>query len=169
MTTKRISQDSKEAFRNPWVLGLIGAIVLVFGVNAAFITTAFMTNPGLVDKDYYEKGRDTERNFTKKIAMEKRLGWNFNMAFPEEIILNNDGTFNLSVTDKAGLPVRNAKVTLQAYRPSDAHADFHLDMTEIAQGIYQTKAKFPLKGIWEVTTVVALGEDALQRTSEPRH
>ena len=164
MNAKRISQDSKEAFRNPWVLGLIGAIVLVFGVNAAFITTAFMTSPGLVDKDYYEKGRDMEQHFSEKIAMEHRLGWTFSMAFPEEIILNTDGMFNLNLTDKAGLPVRGAKVTFMAYRPSDASADFQQEMVEIAHGIYQAKAAFPLKGIWEVTTVVELGQDKLERT-----
>lgn len=46
----RFSQSSNRAFRNPWVLAWIGGFLLVLGVNIAFIVTAIMTNPGLVEK-----------------------------------------------------------------------------------------------------------------------
>ena len=76
---KYFSQDSKQAWRNPWVVGWIAALALVIAVNAAFIITAAVTNPGLVEVDYYEKGRDHERNFQARRAMQNRLDWQMDM------------------------------------------------------------------------------------------
>ena len=56
MTTNAgtISQSNNRAFRNPWVIAWIALVVIVLAVNIAMITLAVTTNPGLVDKDYYE-------------------------------------------------------------------------------------------------------------------
>lgn len=160
-TAKRISQDNKEAFRNPWVLGWISAIVLVLSVNVLFISTAFVTSPGLVEKDYYEKGQDHEKNVIKKATAQERTGWMLNPVFPAEILINQTVTYSLNVIDKVGLPLRDAKVTLKAYRPSDASADFQMEMSEVSPGIYQTTAAFSLKGAWELTATVEQGEESL--------
>ena len=49
-----ISQDNKQAMRNPWLLGWLGILAVVITVNIIFIVTAFKTYPGLVDDDYYD-------------------------------------------------------------------------------------------------------------------
>ncbi len=159
---KRLSQDNKQAFRNPWVIGLIAGIVLVVGVNAAFIVTAIMTNPGLVEENYYEKGRDREQNFKSKLDARNRLGWQMKLDMGNDTIVGRPTTYHFSVVDQVGLPVRGATALLKAYRPSDASADFELAMDEIAPGLYVAKAAFPLKGIWELTAQVKQGEDSLE-------
>ena len=40
-----ISQHSKKGLRNPWLLGMIGLIILVLGVNGAFIWFAMFPMP----------------------------------------------------------------------------------------------------------------------------
>ena len=77
---KFLSQDNKQAFRNPWVIGWISAILLVIAVNVVFIFTAAITNPGLVEADYYEKGQDHEKNFRSKQAMANELGWQMSLG-----------------------------------------------------------------------------------------
>ena len=57
MSNKKISQDNPNAWRNPWVLGWLALVAVVLVVNAVMITIAFVTNPGLVTEDYYEKGQ----------------------------------------------------------------------------------------------------------------
>ena len=54
-----ISQHSKKGLRNPWLLGMIGLIILVLGVNGAFIWFAMHNRSTLVDRDYSTKDRKT--------------------------------------------------------------------------------------------------------------
>jgi nitrogen fixation protein FixH len=161
--TAFISQSNKSAMRNPWVLGWLGAITLVLVVNIAFITTAFMTNPGLVDDNYYEKGRDHERHMQNKIATRNTLGWNMHFLVPETIHAGEATTLRFSANDRNGAPLRDAVVTIQAYRPSDASADFSIEMDASAEaaGIHEQEVTLPLKGIWDLNAKVVRGEDAL--------
>jgi len=158
----KISQDSKSAMRNPWVLGWLGLLIAVIGVNVAFIVTAFKTSPGLVDESYYAKGRDVEKNFHQKLEARNRLGWDIRLQTPEEIILGRPANYIINVVDSVGMPLKDAKVMLQAYRPSDASADIRLDMESIGNGIFQTKLHLPLKGIWDLKVKISKGDDELE-------
>jgi len=157
-TAARFSQSNKRAFRNPWVIGWIALVVIVLAVNIAMITLAFTTNPGLVDKDYYEKGRNFENNVQKQIAARNALGWTGNLDIPDALSRNHASPIRFSVVDEKGLPLGNLKVTLINYRPSDATADFISEMNEYSPGQYQATVTYPLKGLWEVTLHVDRGD-----------
>ncbi|WP_428624204.1 FixH family protein [Sedimenticola sp.] len=157
-----ISQSNKQAFRNPWVLGWIGLLFVVVLLDAIFIITAFNTSPGLVDKDYYEKGRDVEKNFLKKQQARNRLGWETNLNLPEKIIAGQVTRFDLSISDSAGIPLPGATVHLQAYRPSDASADYNTDMEKVSDGVFRSSATLPYKGIWDIKILVQKGADKLE-------
>ncbi len=154
------SQSNKRAFRNPWVLGWLGFLLLVIGVNAGMIITAVVTNPGLVESDYYEKGRDFERNVAKQLAARSALGWTLSLEPPERARINRPAPHRLTVVDKVGQPLTGATVELHAYRPSDAAADFTVPLTETLPGQYSADIAFPLKGIWDLKVHVSRGEDA---------
>ncbi len=157
-----ISQNSKQALRNPWVLGWLGLLITVVLVNVAFIVTAFNTTPGLVDKDYYEKGRDVEKNFLKKKQMHARLGWEAKLTLPDEVYVAQETSFSVNVVDAAGMPLRGASARIQAYRPSDADADYITDMSVVADGVFQSRLSLPLKGIWDIRILVKRGEDEME-------
>ncbi|HEY0721660.1 MAG TPA: FixH family protein [Gammaproteobacteria bacterium] len=157
-----ISQSSKRAFRNPWVLGWIALVVIVLGVNIAMISLAVTTNPGLVDKDYYEKGRDFENNVQKQIAAHNALGWSGRLDTSGQPRRGQTTPMRFSVVDNKGLPISNLKMTLVSYRPSDVSADFNVDMKEFAPGLYQADVSYPLKGLWEVTVRVDHNEQRLE-------
>lgn len=158
---KYFSQSSKQAWRNPWVVGWIAAIGLVIAVNTVFIVTAIVTNPGLVEEDYYEKGRDHEKNFLVKRAMQNRLDWQMDLQLSVKPKVGEPTRVTFSVSDKAGVPVADSNVTLKAYRPSDSGADFQREMELIAPGLFSTEVVFDLKGIWDLTAMVKQGEDNL--------
>ena len=162
--SKRISQDNPSGWRNPWMLGLLALISVVLLVNITFITLAFVTSPGLVTEDYYEKGQDHEENVRKRIAARSQLGWSYNFDFPQNPLLNRSETYRVNFVDKAGLPLSKAMVTLKAYRPSDASADFNINMAETIPGVYEAAVSYPLKGIWEITIDVKRGEDVYDFT-----
>jgi nitrogen fixation protein FixH len=157
-----ISQDNKHAMRNPWVLGWLGLLLTVIAVNVAFIVTAFNTNPGLVEEGYYEKGRDHEKNFQKRLEARNRLGWDIRLQSPEQVVAGKAAPYSVNIVDKVGMPLRDAEVTLQAYRPSDASADIHTTMELVATGVYQARLNLPLKGIWDLRVTVRHGEDKLE-------
>lgn len=157
--SKRISQDNPSGWRNPWMLGLIGLIVVVLSVNIGFITLAFVTSPGLVDKNYYEKGQEFEANVLKRIAARNQLGWEYQTDFPQNPLINRGETYRVNLVDKAGVPLDHAIVFIKAYRPSDASADFNVEMSETIPGIYEAQVAYPLKGFWEITVDIQRGED----------
>ena len=155
------SQSSNKALRNPWVIGWLSILLLVIVVNAAFIITAFMTNPGLVDEDYYEKGKDHERTVQTKIANRARLGWQIDLKTSDKIVANKTTTIHLDLKNRDGDLIAADAVTLFAYRPSDVNADFRQQMENLAPGRFVTTIKFPLKGVWDIRATVRSGEDAL--------
>ncbi len=155
MNSKAISQANKEGLRNPWVLGWIALVTVVLLVNAVMITLAVVTNSGLVEADYYEKGQDLERNIIKKRIARHALGWKFKLDLPQELILGQVHTLRFNVVDRVGLAVEDLHVEMQAYRPSDADADFRVTMQAFAPGQYQAQAIFPLKGRWELKLKVS--------------
>ncbi|VAX13150.1 hypothetical protein MNBD_GAMMA24-2551 [hydrothermal vent metagenome] len=155
MNSKAISQANKEGMRNPWVLGWIALVTVVLLVNALMITLAVVSNSGLVEDDYYQKGQDLERNFIKKRTARHALGWNFKLDVPQELVIGQVHTLRFNVVDRLGLAVDDLKVEMQAYRPSDADADFRMVMQAFAPGQYQAQAIFPLKGNWELKLKVS--------------
>ncbi|MCW9025641.1 MAG: FixH family protein [Gammaproteobacteria bacterium] len=157
-----ISQSNKQAMRNPWVLGWLGLLAIVLVVNIGMISTALITSPGLVEQDYYEKGRDHEENFLKKQAARNALGWNFKLDVPAKILLGQSAILRFSVVDKVGVPLDDIKVDVKAYRPSDVTADFNVVMDSFAPGQYQTKVNFMLKGIWELKVKVTQGSETYE-------
>lgn len=157
-----ISQDNKEALRNPWVLGWLALLITVIAVNVAFIVTAFNTTPGLVDKNYYEKGRDQDANYQKKLEARSRLGWNISLQTPNKIAQGVEGNYSVNVVDRIGNPLKGAIVKLHAYRPSDAEADFVTDLSPVADGVFQSRLQLPLKGIWDINVTVSQGEENLE-------
>ncbi|OOZ41041.1 hypothetical protein BOW53_05445 [Solemya pervernicosa gill symbiont] len=161
-----LSQSSKKAFRNPWVIGWITLILIVLGVNIAFISLAVVTNPGLVSDDYYERGQDHEKNINTRKAARSALGWQVSLDVPTDTTLGRETPFRFTAVDKVGRPLVDGSATLHAYRPSDAAADFEVAMFEKRPGQYVAPVVFPLKGYWRVIITLQRGEDSWELTEK---
>ncbi len=167
MTTQnQFSQDNPRAWRNPWVIGWISLVLVVLGVNIFMISLAFMTSPGLVVEDYYEQGRDYEQQINQKLAAWNALGWTVQNDFPAKPVMHQAQPYRITLVDKQGLPLTQAKIRFKAYRPSDVAADFSQAMKEVHPGVYETKVNFQLKGAWEVNIYIDHNDDSYQ-TSTP--
>jgi len=158
------SQSNKEAMRNPWFLALIGLVAVFLIVNIVFITFAITSNPGLVADDYYEKGREYEKNVVTRLAARNNLKWETKMEIPKQIYTNRPDVYRFSAVDSRGVSIMDADVKFVIYRPSDADADFVKPVEQIAPGLYQTKLNFPLPGIWDINLKVTHGEAVYHQT-----
>lgn len=155
----KISQDNPRAWRNPWVIGWVSLVAIVLLVNITMISLAIFTNPGLVSEDYYERGRSYEKTVISKNAARDALGWSVTADFPTSPVINQTEKYRFNIVDKNGVPISHATATLNAYRASDANADFAVTMHEIVPGVYAGDVNFPLKGQWEIIINLKQGEN----------
>jgi hypothetical protein len=153
-----ISQDSKKAFRNPWVLGMIGLIVFVLGVNGTFIWYSMHGRSTLVDHEYSTKDRKSDTAELKEIESHRSLAWKTTIKQPTAIVMNLPTSYEISVADRNGVPV-SGTMEVEAYRAADATKDFTTPFKEVSPGNYQGNITFPLKGFWELRIRVQRGED----------
>jgi nitrogen fixation protein FixH len=160
-----LSQRKKDFLHNPWALGLTATILLGgIGVSMALVFVAVRNRPALVDKEYYESGRKYERTVMQQLAARNALAWRANVMLSDQIVVATPGLVRLIVQDKSGVAVAHGKVTLTAYRPSDANADFTIQLAEGSAGEYAGTISFPLKGNWELTFRIERGEDVFDVT-----
>ncbi|QGU33569.1 FixH family protein [Thermochromatium tepidum] len=156
-TRLRVHLQPNAALRNPWVLGWIGLVALVLGVNLVMVYLAFATNPGLVNADYYERGRNYERTVLTRQARDP--GWLIRADIPASLQVGQTASIRVFFVDRAGQPVDPEAVTFHAYRPSDAARDFSLTMNREGRGRYGVETAFPLIGVWDTLIVARLGAD----------
>jgi nitrogen fixation protein FixH len=160
-----LSQRKKDFLHNPWALGLTATILLGgIGVSMALVFVAVHNRPALVDKEYYESGRKYERTVVQQLAARNALAWRTNVMLADPILVGTPGLVRLNVQDKSDMAVVHGKVTLTAYRPSDANADFTVQLEEGSAGEYSGSIRFPLKGSWELTFRIERGEDVFDVT-----
>ena len=153
-----ISQHNKQALKNPWVLGMLLFLLTFLTANVVFIYLAFKSPPNLVVKDFYERGKVYVETHERIIEQEKSLGWNGNLMLPAQTRVNQTQTFETLIQGKNSTNLILDSVVLHAYRPSDARADFAVEMLSQGPGRYASDITFTLPGIWDVIVVAKQGE-----------
>lgn len=144
-----ISQSNKEALKNPWGLGIILFVFTFLTANAIFIYLAFDSPSSLVDKDFYENGKNYEE-IQKQIEQQKALGWTGLFMIPSATRVNESQTYEVLIQGKNAAGIDLDSVVLKAYRPSDARADFSAIMAKTSAGIYAAQMSFTLPGTWDL-------------------
>jgi len=155
--------EKDSALKSPWVLGWFALIIVIFAANATMITLAIKTSPGLVEKDYYERGKNYELVLEKR-AGQNALGWETKLLPPEQKVVNRPALYRYFAVDSAGLPIDADSVRLFAYRPSDAKADFVVDFIREGVGRYMGEVTFPLPGAWDLIVSIERGDDQFDTT-----
>ena len=156
-----ISQENKNGLRNPWLLGMIGLVIVVLGVNGAFIWFAMHNRSTLVDRDYSTKDRKSSADVVNDLQEQKALAWKATIKQPKSIDMGSPAGYEISVVDREGVPV-NGTVEVDAYRASDESKDFSTAFREVSPGNYQGYISFPLKGYWELRIRVKREKDLFE-------
>lgn len=162
--------ERNSALKSPWLRGLVLLMTIFFSVNIYMVWTAFNSKPNLVTPDYYKRGQSfTERTKIRKKTKEL-LDWKVSLTHPD-IIMGILCQIKLSVTVK-GDSISPEKVTLFAYRPSDAEKDFQTDMNITPDGDYTASITFTEQGYWDLVIVMVhedLETDHAQRIFVKSH
>jgi nitrogen fixation protein FixH len=152
--------EPTSAWRSPWVRGWIALVVVVLVVNITMVTLAFVTSPGLVVEDYYERGRAMEQSIRARAAATPE--WMLSSDIPADLRVGQTTRVRFFAVDKVGQPVTPDAVTFFVYRPADAGSDFSLPMVAEAPGRYVAELSFPLPGVWDSLIAVRHGEAEYQ-------
>ncbi len=148
-----ISQRNKEALKNPWVLGMLLFLLVFLTANAIFIYLAFKSPPNLVVQDFYERGKVYVETHERIIEQEKALGWTGLIMLPTSTRVNQTQRIEVLIQGENSVSLDLDSVVLNAYRPSDARADFSVNMSSVSSGTYSGDVMFTLPGIWDVIVV----------------
>ena len=156
-----ISQKNKEGLRNPWPLGMIALIVMVLGVNGAFMWFAAHNRSTLVDRDYSTRDRKSNIAVISGLQEQKALAWKTSVKQPKSVVVGSPAGYEVSVVDRDGVPV-DGTMEVEAYRAADEGKDFTTAFREVSPGNYQGYISFPLKGYWELRIRIKRGNDVLE-------
>lgn len=146
--TNPAASDTQHWYKSPLLLGwlflvltaMAGTIYMVIQANSGF--------PGLVVEDFYERGQDYEENIQKKLKNNEKWDTEFTISAVHQ---NKPVSINFTIKDKAGVLTPVEKITLYAYRLSDAKQDFSVPMTLTDDKTsYQTTMTFASKGKWDL-------------------
>lgn len=140
----------------PWYFVAFFAVLFVFDGIFVYIATA--THTGVVTDDAYNKGLAYNETVAAAEA-QSALGWQGDIKY------STAGTLTFTLADKHGAPLEGAFVGAEAIRPTQEGLDFTLELSEIAPGIYETEAEFPLKGQWDVRLFVQWNQQQFQQSS----
>ena len=158
------SQKNKDAWRNPWFLGMVGVVVTAVLVNSVFIWYALHGRSTLVDYEYSTKDRKSDTETMANIQAQKELAWRFTIKLPKTVVIGTPAAYQIDVADRDGVPV-SGEIEVVAYRASDAARDFSIPFTQVSSGKYQGYISFPLKGYWELHIRVTRGKNVFDTES----
>jgi len=144
-----LSEQLKQDLQNPWLRGILAVVGVTLVVNFCFIAYAYMFPPNLVANDYYERGKEYFHD-AKTRQQAAPTAWRLQLLLPSKMHVNQAQAVRLYVMDHQGKPVKAGKVTLKAYRPSDASRDFTINLNLSDAGTFIAPIAFPLPGHWDI-------------------
>lgn len=140
----------------PWYF--VAFFVALAIIDGIFVTIALSTHTGVVSERAYQDGVEYNKTIEAAESQEK-LGWQSEVEISGE-------TLNISLKDKNGKAIKDAKVTAYFMRQSQDGYDFSSIIGANAEGMYSKHIDFPLKGLWDVRILATWNQQQYQRSKE---
>lgn len=137
-----------------WVpAGLLSSMLLGLG-SLAYIAA---DDPGFaLEPNYYDKAvRWDEAQAEARESLAS--GFRLELTKPLCVDPRGDVELSLSVTDRDGLPVANAEVTVEAFANAAASRVERVVLRQIAPGAYRANISRGIAGLWELRLAVRKG------------
>lgn len=160
-----ISQNNKQGWRNPWVLGFAAIVLCGVLVNLFLLWNVMRTPVRLLDDVYSVKNHNKQdAKWVQQQAGRTTLGWQARLRSPQQlqsdgkapesaarfVLTANPARIQLELNDRDGRPVQGGQVLVTAQWPGNASYDFSGTLHEIAHGQYEGSMDFPRPGNWDL-------------------
>ena len=138
---KPTKSDTKPWYQQfwPWFLIIVPIFSLLLG--GTMLTLALNSEDSLVIDDYYKQGKAIN-NKLEKIKAAKALGLETEISFFSD---------HLELIFLSENPERGAALTLEFYHSTQSQRDFSVNLTQRADGIYQSPLEEPVTGKWRIS------------------
>lgn len=163
---KLISQSNKQWWRNPWLPGLLVAVLAAVVINIGGIFWNITHHPAnVLDAAYSVKDHDKHvAQWVSQQAQRSTLDWHATLHSPQRIandpaalpalagfMLNaTPARFEMQLNDASGKPLTGATVAVKVQWPGNAAQDFAVDFHEAGAGLYVGEIAFPHSGNWDL-------------------
>lgn len=160
-----ISQKNKQAWRNPWVLGLL--LIVFAGVlsNAKMLWNVLSHPVRVLDDNYSVKAHNQyDAKWLQQQAERSTLGWQAKLhsphllandpeAMPSAIrfvLLASPAEIQFDLKDKGGQLIQGGKVVINTQWPGNPEFDFSSTLNETTAGHYVGNLNFSRPGNWDM-------------------
>jgi nitrogen fixation protein FixH len=110
--------------------------------------------PGTVSNDYQEKGQKYNA-YLNRVREQSERGWQVKKGWLGEPKVGHASMFRVTVKDKQGKPVENAKVIGSFMRPGNMKVDQTFTMQEKAPGDYFISLALSEQGTWNLVLKIS--------------
>jgi nitrogen fixation protein FixH len=121
---------------------LVGFLLISVGANIYLVIRATNDPSFAVEPDYYAKAVDWDELQAQRVASE-RLGW-------EAAITLGAGELTVTLTDRAGIPVDDARVEVEVFHNARAQDRIIEQLEPVGPGRYTLTRTFARSGLWEI-------------------
>ncbi|VAW99807.1 hypothetical protein MNBD_GAMMA21-2347 [hydrothermal vent metagenome] len=114
--------------------------------------------PGVVSHNFREKGNQFNAYQLERSGQES-LGWKVKLGWQDAALINNSNTFKLKITQRDGVPLKNARVTAKFLYPANLKYDQTHVLTEDKNGLYFVTMQLQQPGNWDVIVSIQHDDD----------
>jgi len=145
-----------------WPLVIVGLLVGGAGANIGLMLVATGDASFAVEPDYYRKALDWDRSMAQE-ARNAELGWSVSTRL-ERAGGPAEARLVARVTDRAGVPLRGARVAVEAFASARASQIVSATLDPEGDGVYATGLPAGRPGLWELRVRVTRGAEVFTRT-----
>ncbi|ARU49623.1 FixH family protein [Sulfurospirillum diekertiae] len=137
------------------VVGMIIGCVIACAITVKIA----MDHPVEMDTFYMEKYQKVENNINEIIELQGKFDTQFNLAYSTEKFEMGQNSITLKLTDKSGVAVNNANITMMLSRPDSNKDNKQLLPSKVENGNY-TFGPFEINkpGRWQILSKINVGE-----------
>ncbi len=151
------SSSKKEI--NFWPYAIVGMILTVVILGAWTIKVA-LKNPVQLDNSYMMKYQDVDENINEILQKQIAFDAKYRLMMDQNSLKLGKNRAKISIWDREGNFVKNAKVTALVTRPDTTMYDIELKNFTLANGVYVSEDfDIDKKGRWNILFKIAVGDD----------
>jgi len=134
------------------LLWLIGAFVLVGGVNGLMVYFAISTFAGQTDSHPYAQGLNFNKSL-QAITAQRALDWRVDGTITDAG--HGIVSLRLAFHDREGRTLQDLAITAHLSRPTNEGQDFDAALSHQGNGLYTAEVRMPASGQWLVRVSAA--------------
>jgi nitrogen fixation protein FixH len=137
------------------VVGMILGCVVACG----FTIKIAVDNPVEMDTFYMEKYQQVDHSINTILELQEKFNAKFDLAYSTEKFDMGQNSITLTLTDKSGAPINDAKMTMMISRPDSNKENKQFNPSKVENGHY-TFGPFEINkpGRWQILSKIELGE-----------